>query len=240
MNCVVKTTGLDLLLLAELPMAGKMLSIEPTIDPTAKLQDVRLGAYCEVGARTILLDVEMGDYSYVVNDAQMTYTTIGKFCSIAAMTRINPGNHPMHRATQAHFTYRASSYFPGEADDAEFFEWRKSHRVHIGHDVWIGHGAIVLPGRSIGTGAVVAAGSIVTKDVPAYTIVAGNPARPIKRRFSEAIADRLARLAWWDWEHDALRAALPDFRKLAIEDFLDTYEARSAVGSSLLRQSAAS
>ena len=55
----------------------------------------------------------MGDYSYVVNDAQITYTTIGKFCSIAAMTRINPGNHPMHRATQAHFTYRASAYFPG-------------------------------------------------------------------------------------------------------------------------------
>ena len=63
----------------------------------------------------------MDDYSYVVNDAQITYTTIGKFCSIAAMTRINPGNHPMHRASQAHFTYRASAYFPGESDDAEFF-----------------------------------------------------------------------------------------------------------------------
>jgi len=57
--------------------------------------------------------------------------------------------------------------------------------VHIGHDVWIGHGAIVLPGRSIGTGAVIAGGAIVTKDVPAYTIVGGNPARPIRRRFPE-------------------------------------------------------
>jgi phosphonate metabolism protein (transferase hexapeptide repeat family) len=216
-------------------MAGKALAIEPTVDATAKLQDVKFGIYCEVGARTILLDVEMGDYSYVVNDAQMTYTTIGKFCSIAAMTRINPGNHPMHRATQAHFTYRASAYFPGEADDAEFFAWRKSHRVHIGHDVWIGHGAIVLPGRRVGNGAVIAGGAVVTKDVPDYTVVAGNPARPIRRRFPEGIADRLVRLTWWDWDHDALRMALPDFRKLTIEDFLDKYEAQSA---SLRKQSA--
>ena len=206
-------------------MAGKMLSVEPTIDPTAKLQDTKLGAYCEVGARTILLEVAMGDYSYVVNDAQITYAKIGKFCSIAAMTRINPGNHPMHRASQAHFTYRASAYFPGENNDAEFFEWRRRHHVHIGHDVWIGHGAIVLPGRNIGTGAVIAAGAVVTKDVAAYTIVAGNPARPIKRRFSEAVCGRLAELAWWDWDHEALRRALPDFRKLAVEEFLAKYEA---------------
>jgi hypothetical protein len=217
-----------------------MLSIEPRIDPSATVQEISLGAYCEVGARTMLLDVAMGDYSYVVNDAQITYTAIGKFCSIAAMTRINPGNHPMHRATQAHFTYRASAYFPGEADDAEFFAWRKSYRIHIGHDVWIGHGAIVLPGRNVGIGAVIAAGAIVTKDVPAYTIVAGNPARPIKRRFSEEIADRLVRLAWWDWSHDALRAALPDFRKLGIADFLDKYEALSADQSPLSRRSAIS
>ena len=209
-------------------MTGKALSIEPTIDPSAKVQEAKFGIYCEVGARTMLLDVEMGDYSYVVNDSQMTYTTIGKFCSIAAMTRINPGNHPMHRATQAHFTYRASAYFPGEADDAEFFAWRKSHRVHIGHDVWIGHGAIVLPGRRIGIGAVIAGGAVVTKDVPDYTIVAGNPARPIRRRFAEAIAERVAQLGWWDWDHEALRMALPDFRKLTIEEFLDKYEAQPA------------
>jgi phosphonate metabolism protein (transferase hexapeptide repeat family) len=221
-------------------MAGKTLSIDPLIDPTAKVQEATFGIYCEVGARTRLLDVAMGNYSYVVNDSEITYTTIGKFCSIAAMTRINPGNHPMHRATQAHFTYRASAYFPGEADDAEFFEWRKSHRVFIGHDVWIGHGAVILPGRSVGTGAVIAAGAIVTKDVPACTIVGGNPARPIKRRFPEDIADRLARLSWWDWDHETLQAALPDFRKLGIEAFLDKYEASSTASPQNLRRSASS
>ncbi len=222
-------------------MTGKMLSVEPAIDPTAKLHDTRLGAYCEVGARTILHEVTLGDYSYVVNDAQITYTTIGKFCSIAAMTRVNPGNHPMQRASQAHFTYRASAYFTGESDEAEFFEWRRAHHVHIGHDVWIGHGAIVLPGRSVGTGAVVAAGAVVTKDVPAYTIVAGNPARAVKRRFPEAIASRLAELAWWNWDHETLRAALPDFRRLAIEDFIEKYEAAPLPGRlDPLRQSAAS
>src|SRR3984893_4664309 len=220
MTCALKVRWLE-----EMQMAGKTLSTEPTIDPTASVRESRLGAYTEVGARTTLIEVAMGDYSYVVNDAQIIYTTIGRFCSIAAMTRINPGNHPMHRVTQAHFTYRASAYFPGEKDEAEFFEWRRSHRVHIGHDVWIGHGAIVLPGRNIGTGAVVAAGAIVTHDVPGYTIVAGNPARPIKRRFSEAVCDRLAELAWWDWDHEALRRALPDFRMLAIEEFLAKYEA---------------
>jgi len=218
-------------------MTAKNLSTEPTVDPTAKLHETRLGTYCEVGARTILLDVVMGDYSYVVNDAQMTYTTIGKFCSIAAMTRINPGNHPMHRATQAHFTYRASAYFPHEADEADFFEWRKGRRVHVGHDVWIGHGAVVLPGR--GTGAVVAAGAIVTKDVPAYTVVAGNPARLIRRRFSEDVADRLVRLSWWDWSHKALLLALPDFRKMSVGDFLEKYEPQ-ATDASLLQQGAPS
>jgi hypothetical protein len=214
-------------------MAGKILSIQPFIDPTAALHNSSAGAYCEIGARTVLHEVALGDYSYVVNDSQIAYATIGKFCSIAAMTRINPGNHPMHRASQAHFSYRASAYFPGEADEAEFFAWRRSHHVAFGHDVWIGHGAIVLPGRNIGTGAVVAAGAVVTKDVPPYTIVGGNPAKPIRWRFSERIADELMTLAWWNWEHDRLRIALPDFRNLPIEDFVEKYRDAASENQSL-------
>jgi len=215
--------------------AGKMLSAEPLVHPTAEIKASTLGRYTEVGPRTKLNEVALCDYSYVVNDSDIAYAAIGKFCSIAAMTRINPGNHPMHRASQSHFTYRASTYFAGEPDDMEFFAWRRAHRVTIGHDVWIGHGAIVLPGRSIGDGAVIAAGAVVTKDVPPYAIVAGNPARPIRQRFRADVAQRMRALAWWDWPHERLRAALPDFRALSAEAFLERYERsreRAASGQS--------
>ena len=211
-------------------MSGK-LSPTPLVDPTASLSLVTLGAYTEVGARTTLQEVTLGDYSYVVNDSDIAYATIGKFTSIAAMTRINPGNHPMQRASQSHFTYRASAYFDDAEDDAAFFDWRRSTPVTIGHDVWIGHGAIILPGRSIGTGAVVAGGAIVTKDVAPYTIVAGNPARVIRPRFAPAIAERLVALAWWNWEHAHLRAALADFRTLSTEAFLEKHEAPRQPGT---------
>jgi phosphonate metabolism protein (transferase hexapeptide repeat family) len=199
----------------------------PTIDPSASVQGCTLGRYTEIGARTRLLETVLGDYSYIVQDGEVFATRIGKFCSIASHVRINPGNHPMQRASQAHFTYRASRYFPGEADEAGFFDWRRATPVTIGHDVWIGHGAIILPGRSIGTGAVVAAGAIVTKDVAPYTIVAGNPARMIRRRFPEPVAARLMALAWWDWDHETLRRALPDFRSLPVEEFIERHEMRA-------------
>lgn len=202
---------------------AKQLGPEPVIDPTATVRDSTLGRYTEVGARTSVVETQFGDYSYIVQDSDIIYSTVGKFCSIAAMTRINPGNHPMERATQSHFTYRASAYFPGEADEASFFDWRRSFHVTIGHDVWIGHGAIILPGRNIGTGAVVAAGAVVTRDVAPYTIVAGTPAKPVRQRFPDPIAERLQALAWWDWDHERLRVALPDFRGLTIEAFLEKH-----------------
>jgi phosphonate metabolism protein (transferase hexapeptide repeat family) len=200
----------------------------PAIDPTASVKAATLGAYTEVGARTNLLEVELGDYSYVVNDSDIAYTKIGKFTSIAAMTRINPGNHPMDRTSQSHFSYRASAYFVGEQDEDEFFAWRRAQGVVIGHDVWIGHAAIVLPGRRIGTGAVIGAGAVVTKEIPAYAVAVGNPARVIRKRFSDNTAAGLQQLAWWDWPHERLRAALPDFRALTAEQFLEKYEMRMA------------
>jgi phosphonate metabolism protein (transferase hexapeptide repeat family) len=208
-------------------VADLSLGLEPAIDPSARVAECRLGRYTEIGARTRLTETILDDYSYIGQDGEVIYTTIGKFCSIAASVRINPGNHPMERASQAHFTYRAKSYWPEEADEPAFFDRRRASPVAIGHDVWIGHGVVVLPGRTIGTGAVVGAGAIVTRDVEPYTIVVGNPARPVRRRFPDAVAARLERLAWWDWDHERLRRALPDFRGLPIEAFLDRYEAES-------------
>lgn len=201
----------------------KRLAPEPTVHSTAMLTRSTLGRYTEVGARVILNEVEMGDYAYVEHDSDIAYAGIGKFCSIASMTRINPGNHPMWRASQNHFTYRAAAYFEDAADDADFFAWRRAHRVTLGHDVWVGHGAVVLPGRQIGTGAVIAAGAVVTKDVPPYAIVAGVPARFVKCRFPQEIGQRLIALGWWDWSHEALRAALNDFRVLPVEAFLEKH-----------------
>lgn len=191
----------------------------PKIDPSAVVEASELGPYTAVGARTSILESHFGAYSYIVEDGDVAYAEIGKFVSIARAVRINPGNHPMWRATQHHFVYRAASYGLGE-DEEDFFDWRRQHKVTIGHDVWIGHGAVILPGVTIGTGAVVGAGAVVSKDVAPYTIVGGVPARVIRRRFSESVADRLLALAWWDWPHDRLREALDDFRTLDVDAFL--------------------
>jgi acetyltransferase-like isoleucine patch superfamily enzyme len=139
------------------------LSTTPLTHPTAHVHNCWFGAYCEIGARTQLLEVTLGDYSYIVNDSAAT--CIGKFGSIAAMTRINRGNHPVQRARQSHLICRASAYFAGEPAAAEFSVRRsRSQLVASGPDVWIGRGAMVLPRRRIGTGAVIAAGTALTNE----------------------------------------------------------------------------
>ena len=202
--------------------ASKTLGTDPDIHRTASVRDTTFGIYCEVGARTKVAECTFGDFSYVVNDSDIIYTDLGRFCSIAAHTRINPGNHPVDRAAMNHFTYRSSAYGLGD-DDPAFFDWRRSRRCRFGHDVWIGHGAVVLPGISMGNGSVAGAGAIVTRDVPAWTIVVGNPARILRPRFPPRVSDAMERIAWWDWDRDRLRAAIPDFRSLSAEAFTEKY-----------------
>ncbi|MFP3541057.1 antibiotic acetyltransferase, partial [Pseudomonas sp. SIMBA_044] len=115
--------------------------------------------------------------------------------NIASFTRIGATDHPMEKASLHHFLYRSASYWEDAEDDAEWFAHRKSRRSSIGHDTWIGHGAMIKPEVTIGHGAVVASGSVVTKDVAPYTIVGGNTAQLIRRRYPEPVAERMMALA---------------------------------------------
>lgn len=206
------------------PIRQTKLSETPLVHPTADVRNTTLGRFTEIYERCHISDSTIGDYSYVVRDGEIWCATIGKFVNIASHARINAPNHPTWRASLHHFTYRAENYWEDAEPESGFFEWRRSHHVQIGHDVWIGHGATILPGVSVGNGAVIGAGAVVSRDVEAYTIVGGVSAKLIRRRFPVKIGERLDALAWWDWSHAALRAALEDFRTLAIEEFLARHE----------------
>ncbi len=199
------------------------LSEEPLIHATAQVRGSTFGRYTEVDERCRIVESELDDYSYIMRDGDLWATTVGKFVNIASHVRINATNHPTWRATQHHFTYRAGDYFTGESNEAEFFDWRRDHRVVIGHDVWIGHGATVLPGVRVGNGAVIGAGAVVSKNVEPYTIVGGVPSNDIRRRFSAETANAMETIAWWDWSHERLHEALADFRALTADQFVAKY-----------------
>ena len=196
----------------------------PLIEPGCEIADSRIGRYVKIATGTRLLNTAFGDYSYTDRFCDIANAEIGKFANIASFARIGPTDHPMGGASQHHFLYRSADYFDDAEPWAEFFTRRAARVTRIGHDVWIGHQAIVKPEVSIGHGAIVAMGSVVTKDVAPYAIVAGNPARHVRDRHPPEIAARLVALAWWDWEHDRLRAALADFRHLSAEAFLARHE----------------
>jgi phosphonate metabolism protein (transferase hexapeptide repeat family) len=201
----------------------KLSATEPFVHPGCELSNSTFGVYCEVGAGSRVVNSTFEDYAYCDRLSDIANTTVGKFANIAAMTRIGPTDHPMDHASLHHFLYRSSYYWDDVPDDPAFFAARASRRTVIGPDTWIGHGAIIKPDVTIGAGAVIASGAVVTKDVPPYMIVAGLPAAPMRPRFAPAIADRLMALAWWDWSHARLRAALMDFRAMKAEAFLEKY-----------------
>lgn len=199
-----------------------ILGAKPYIDEGCKITNTTFGLYNEIGKHSLLENVEFGDYSYAMEFCYLQNTIIKKFVNIAAMVRIGPTDHPMQRVTQHHFTYRRKLYGLDEADDSEFFANRAARRTIIGNDTWLGHGSIIMPDVQIGDGSVVGSGAIVTKDVPAYSIVVGSPARVIKMRFTDKVIEQLLAIRWWDWPDEQLRSRFSDFL-LGGEQFAEKY-----------------
>jgi len=153
------------------------------------------GIYTSYTLRMLLFEkrnITLGSYSYGTLDvifALRPRTFIGRYTSIGPGVQMFNANHP----------YLTISTHPYFYTDKEGRENVLRHDLFVGHDVWLGANAIVCPGcRRIGNGAVIAAGAVVTKDVPDYAIVAGNPAKVIKMRFSQPIVEKLVRSEWWN------------------------------------------
>ncbi|MBN2868700.1 MAG: CatB-related O-acetyltransferase, partial [Flavobacteriaceae bacterium] len=134
---------------------------------------------------------------------------IGKFCMIAsdATFIMNGGNH----LTEATSAYPFAIFGGAWQHAMEGKSYPSKGDTIIGNDVWIGHDATIMPGVQIADGAIIATKAVVTKDVEPYTIVGGNPAKPIRKRFSEATILKLLQLKWWDWD---IKKITKDIEKL--------------------------
>jgi virginiamycin A acetyltransferase len=146
---------------------------------------------------------------------------IGKFCAIAqgAQFIMNGANHPLSGFS----TYPWSS-FEGWQENAPV-EWPNKGDTILGNDVWIGREAVIMPGVTIGHGAIVGTRAVVVKDVPPYSIVAGNPGRVTKKRFDDATIAALLEIAWWDWPYERISKHIPSIAghdlaalRLAVKD----------------------
>lgn len=153
--------------------------------------------------------IELGNYVSISGPGTILHSEIGKisvgsFSSIAENVSIQEFNHRMERPTTAainHMVYHKNfkSDFSSKGD------------IIIQEDVWIGSNAVVLSGVTVGRGSVIAAGAVVTKDVPKYAIVAGNPAKIIKYRFSEEKIAYLESLKWWEWQEKKILDSIDFF-----------------------------
>jgi virginiamycin A acetyltransferase len=127
---------------------------------------------------------------------------IGKFCMIASGVTfiMNGANH----LTESISTYPFAIFGNGWEKAMDGKEYPLKGDIHIGNDVWIGYKATIMAGVTIGDGAIIATNATVTKDVPPYTIVGGNPAKEIKKRFSDSEIERLLNIRWWDWNPERI------------------------------------
>lgn len=163
------------------------------IDPTSKI---------ESGSNVLFS--KMGKYSFCGYDCEIICAEIGMFTSIASGVVIGGARHPMEWAGMS------PAFYVGRDSIKKKFakhELPNPKITTVGNDVWIGRSAILLSGISIGDGAVIGAGAVVTKDVPAYAIVAGNPAKIIRYRFDLQIINKLQEVRWWDMPEYQLKNA---------------------------------
>ena len=170
-------------------------------------------------------NIMVGDYSYYddtvdptgfeKNNVLFNYPefgdklTIGKFCQIASGTKfiMGPANHRISSATTYTFNVFGGTW--SEHTPPHMEQLPHKGDIIIGNDVWIGRESVIMPGIKIGDGAIVAAYSIVTKDIPAYTVYGGNPAGFIKDRFDDELKSLLLRFRWWDLVPEQLVDVLP-------------------------------
>lgn len=159
------------------------------IDPTSKV---------ESGSN--IVNTTMDKHSFCGYNCEITNASIGSFCSIANGVIIGGGMHPVSWVSTSPVFYEGR-----DSVKAKFstHSRKEVEKTIIGHDVWVGQNVLIKQGVKVGTGAVIGMGSVVTKDVAPYAIVAGIPAKELKKRFDEDVIKDLLNLKWWDLE-DAL------------------------------------
>lgn len=170
----------------------------------------KLGDYSVLFCDVKLEDSLLGAYSYAQSGSVIYNAEIGAFCSIAGNVVIGLGAHPTFMVSTNPVFYDHDQPLPRFFTEDRVFK-DIFPRTVIGADVWIGQGAMVKAGVGIGVGAVIGSASMVTKDIPPYTIAAGNPCRPIRSRFSESISRKLLDSRWWDFDETSLQKLAPLF-----------------------------